>query len=135
MSEPCDGCRDEVRGIVRHSRMAFLQHFLLGKPLERNGQDSIAVGAARARPLGERAIEWRLGVDTEYADTFLLEVQDGPTLEGSAFARAIRSTRVSEKSRIVMQGQNEAMNFKSNLQGVSCCTQMLFCLRLRHRAL
>jgi outer membrane receptor protein involved in Fe transport len=90
LSEPCDGCRDEVRGIVRHSRMAFLQHFLLGKPLERNGQDSVAIGAARTRPLGERAIEWRLGVDAEYADTFLLEIQDGPTLEGSAFARAIR---------------------------------------------
>ena len=90
LSEPCDGCRDEVRGIVRHSRMAFLQHFLLGKPLERNGQDSIAFGAARARPLGARPIEWRLGVDAEYADTFLLEIQDGPTLEGSAFARAIR---------------------------------------------
>jgi outer membrane receptor protein involved in Fe transport len=90
LSEPCDGCRDEVRGIVRHSRMAFLQHFLLGKPLERNGQDSIAFGAARARPIGARPIEWRLGVDAEYADTSLLEIQDGPTLEGSAFARAIR---------------------------------------------
>ena len=90
LSDPCDGCRDEVRGIVRHSRMAFLQHFLLGKPLERNGQDSIAFGAAFARPLGAGPIEWRLGVDAEYADTFLLEIQDGPTLEGSAFARAIR---------------------------------------------
>jgi outer membrane receptor protein involved in Fe transport len=90
LAEPCDGCRDEVRGIVRRSRMEFLQHFLLGKPLERNGQDSVAIGAARTRPLGERAIEWRLGVDAEYADTFLLEIQDGPTLEGSAFARAIR---------------------------------------------
>jgi outer membrane receptor protein involved in Fe transport len=90
LAEPCDGCRDEVRGIVRRSHMEFLQHFLLGKPLERNGQDSVAIGAARTRPLGERAIEWRLGVDAEYADTFLLEVQDGPTLEGSAAARAIR---------------------------------------------
>jgi outer membrane receptor protein involved in Fe transport len=90
LAETCDGCRDEIRGIVRRSRMEFLQHFLLGKPLERNGQDSVAIGAARTRPLGERAIEWRLGVDAEYADTFLLEIQDGPTLEGSAFARAIR---------------------------------------------
>ena len=90
LSEPCDGCRDEVRGIVRRSRMAFLQHFLLGKPLERNGQDSVAVGAARSRPFGERAIGWRLGIDAEFADTFLVQVQDGPTLEGSAFARAIR---------------------------------------------
>jgi hypothetical protein len=31
LSEPCDGCRDEVRGIVRHSGMAFLQHFLLAR--------------------------------------------------------------------------------------------------------
>jgi outer membrane receptor protein involved in Fe transport len=90
LAEPCGGCHDEVRGIVRRSRMEFLQHFLLGKPLERNGQDSVAVGASRTRPLGARAIEWRLGVDAEYADTFLLEMQDGPTLEGSAFARAIR---------------------------------------------
>ena len=32
-----------VRPYVRHSRMDFLQHFLIGKPLEENGQDSVGV--------------------------------------------------------------------------------------------
>lgn len=88
------GGRDELRGILRRSRMAFLQHFLLGKPLERNGQQSLAVSFARTRSIDEGVeaggLEWRLGLDAELADTFLLEVQDGPTLEGSAVARAIR---------------------------------------------
>ena len=88
------GARDEWRGILRRSRMEFLQHFLLGKPLERNGQQSLAVSFARTRSIdgGVEAggLEWRLGLDAELADTFLLEVQDGPTLEGSAIARAIR---------------------------------------------
>src|SRR5690606_17224605 len=35
-----------VRPYLRHSRMDFLQHFLIGKPLEENGQDSIGVLSA-----------------------------------------------------------------------------------------
>lgn len=88
--EACDDCSDEVRAIVRDSSMSFLQHFLLGKPLERNTQRSAALALARSRPFAEHALSWRLALDAEWADTSLLEIQDGPTLEGAAAARAIR---------------------------------------------
>ena len=39
------GARLELRPYLRSSRMEFLQHFLLGKPLERNGQDSLGLMA------------------------------------------------------------------------------------------
>ena len=32
-----------VRPYARHSRMDFMQHFLVGKPLEENGQESLGV--------------------------------------------------------------------------------------------
>jgi outer membrane receptor protein involved in Fe transport len=86
----CEGCDDEARLILRHSSMTFLQHFLLGKPLEKNSQTSAALGFARSRPLALEGWSWRAGLDAEWADTSLLEIQDGPTLEGSAFARSIR---------------------------------------------
>ncbi len=86
----CNHCSDEVRVIVRNSSMIFMQHFLLGKPLERNAQRSAAIALARSRPFADHALSWRLALDVEWADTTLLEIQDGPTLEGSAAARAIR---------------------------------------------
>jgi outer membrane receptor protein involved in Fe transport len=85
----CDGCSTELRLALRRSEMQFLQHFLLGKPLERNGQDSVGVAVTTQRPLGE-SLRLRAGADLESSDSSLLEVQDGPTLEGSAIARAIR---------------------------------------------
>lgn len=92
--EPCAGCDDEWRLTLRDSSMEFLQHFLLGKPLERNAQRSALLGFARTRPLIEpwfgEAISLRIGIDAEHASTSLLEIQSGPTLEGSAAARAIR---------------------------------------------
>ncbi|MFN9972748.1 MAG: TonB-dependent receptor, partial [Phycisphaerae bacterium] len=87
--KPCAGCDDEARGILRRSSMTFLQHFLLGKPLEQNAQRSAAVAFSRTRPVAETGLLWRVGLDAERADTSLLEVQNGPTLEGSAAARAI----------------------------------------------
>ncbi|MBM4192161.1 MAG: TonB-dependent receptor [Gammaproteobacteria bacterium] len=86
----CSNCYDEARLILRRSSMAFLQHFLLGKPLEKNSQTSAAVGLARSRTLASTSWSWRAGFDAEWADTSLLEIQDGPTIEGSAAARAIR---------------------------------------------
>jgi len=86
----CANCDDEARLILRRSSMTFLQHFLLGKPLEKNAQTSAALGLARGRSLTREGWSWRAGVDVEWADTSLLEIQDGPTLEGSAFARSIR---------------------------------------------
>ncbi len=87
----CERCTTDLRLMVRRSQMQFLQHFLLGKPLESNGQDSASFSGLVARPWGVGgAGTWRAGIDLEAADTFLLETQPGPTLEGSAAARAIR---------------------------------------------
>ena len=85
----CTDCSDELRLMLRDSSMEFLQHFLLGKPLERNSQRSALIGLARIRPLGE-SMSARIGIDAETATTSLLEIQASPTLEGSAAARAIR---------------------------------------------
>ena len=90
-AEPCDGCSRELRLVLRHSSMEFLQHFLLGKPLERNAQRSVALAASTGQAWpGRPSLSWRAGADLEWAGTELLEIQDGPTLEGSAAARAIR---------------------------------------------
>lgn len=78
----------EVNWFARASRMRFLQHFLLGKPLERNGQQSTGLMASRG--FSWAGLQWRAGLDAETANTYLVEFQAGPTLEGSAAARAIR---------------------------------------------
>lgn len=90
-STPCTDCSDEWRLLVRDSSMQFRQHFLLGKPLERNSQRSVAVIVSRARPIAawERG-QWHVGVDADLADTALSQSQQTPTLEGSDVARAIR---------------------------------------------
>jgi iron complex outermembrane receptor protein len=83
------GARLEFRPYLRTSRMQFLQHFLLGQPLERNGQESGGLMST---------ITWdtnpdRLvvtGLDLEIADSFLQQYQDGPTTGGSPPANAIR---------------------------------------------
>ncbi len=79
----------ELRPYLRTSRMEFLQHFLLGKPLERNGQESTGLITTLA---WEADPDWAvtLGLDLEFADSFLLEEQDGPTTDGSPAANAIR---------------------------------------------
>jgi outer membrane receptor protein involved in Fe transport len=69
--------------------MDFLQHFLLGQPVERNGQDSLGLMATLDWALPER-VSLVTGVDVEWADSFLLEEQDGPTTDGSPEANAIR---------------------------------------------
>ena len=83
------GARLELRPYLRSSRMEFLQHFLLGKPLERNGQESL--GLMSTLVWDDR--EDRLlvaGLDLELADSFLLQEQDGPTTNGTPPANAIR---------------------------------------------
>ena len=81
--------RLELRPYARTSRMDFLQHFLLGQPVERNGQESAGLMSTYTWDLPER---WSLitGVDLEWADSFLLEQQDGPTTEGSPAQNVIR---------------------------------------------
>ncbi len=79
----------EWRGYLRSSRMDFLQHFLLGQPVEDNGQDSAGLLLSFARPdfAGGDLV---LGADTEVATSSLAQHQDGPTTDGSPAANAIR---------------------------------------------
>lgn len=84
----CEGCGDELHLVVRRSQMRFLQHFLLGKPLEENAQSSVLAGAALRRPFGNWA--WGVGLDLEASGSTLRESQEEPTTDGSPAANAIR---------------------------------------------
>jgi len=81
--------RLELRPYLRWSRMEFLQHFLLGQPLERNGQDSFGLMSTL---IWQGTDRWSatVGLDLEAARSFLYEFQDKPTTGGSAAANAIR---------------------------------------------
>lgn len=88
-SRPFDGAVLSVRPYVRHSRMDFLQHFLIGKPLEENGQDSLGVLTSwQATAFGN--MQLLAGLDLELADGFLQETQAGPATDGAPPANAIR---------------------------------------------
>lgn len=88
-AQPCDRCATAAFALLRASGMQFLQHFLLGKPLEENSHWSIAAGVQWRRPLGVSG-NWQVGLDAGRMAMRLTESQAGPTLEGSAAARAIR---------------------------------------------
>jgi outer membrane receptor protein involved in Fe transport len=79
----------EWRGYLRSSRMDFLQHFLLGQPVEDNGQDSAGLlwSYARTDVAGGNLV---VGADAEIAASSLSQSQDGPTTDGSPAANAIR---------------------------------------------
>ena len=80
---------NELRVFARSSRMDFLQHFLLGQPVEENGQDSGGVmltTTGRAFASGELIA----GLDVELAQSSLLQYQHGPTTGGSDAQNAIR---------------------------------------------
>jgi outer membrane receptor protein involved in Fe transport len=79
----------EWRAYLRSSRMDFLQHFMLGQPVEDNGQDSAGAvfTVTRADVAGGVLV---LGADAEIAASSLLQFQDGPTTGGSPAANAIR---------------------------------------------
>ena len=72
----------DVRPILRHSDMEFLQHFLPGQPLEENGHVSAGVMAA-VTLAGDRHTSVA-GLDFEWSDVALKETQFGPA-EGSDF--------------------------------------------------
>ncbi len=72
---------------ARRSRMTFLQHFLPGKPLERNGQVSAGLQFDSRRMFDSFELDW--GLDAELFDGFLFQRQDQPA-EGSAFLVATR---------------------------------------------
>lgn len=78
-----------VRPYLRHSRMEFLQHFLIGKPLEENGQDSLgALVSLDIEAFGNTRI--LAGMDLEWAEGFLKETQHYPATDGTAAANAMR---------------------------------------------
>lgn len=77
-----EGGEARLTGFLRRSRMEFLQHFLPGKPLERNGQVSAGLQFDRVQAFSNWTLEW--GLDAEVFDGFLFEIQDQPA-EGSAF--------------------------------------------------
>ena len=74
----------ELTPYLRSSDMDFLQHFLPGKPLESNGQDS--AGVLFSWTNGDN---WSFGADAEWADGYLIEFQENPT-EGSEFLMETR---------------------------------------------
>ena len=78
----------ELRAFLRSSRMDFLQHFLLGQPIEDNGQDSGGVMIATTNDLGGGTLI--AGLDAELARSSLLQYQVGPTTDGPPEANAIR---------------------------------------------
>ena len=80
-----------VTPYFRRSRMEFLQHFLPGEPLEQNGQNSAGVQTVLSGIRG--ALDWRAGVDAEWATGDLYEFQQHPA-QGSAFIVATRPVGV-----------------------------------------
>jgi iron complex outermembrane receptor protein len=88
-TRPLGEAQLSIRPYVRHSRMDFLQHFLIGKPLEENGQDSLGVLTA-LQTVVFADMQLLAGLDLELADGFLEETQAGPATDGAPPANAIR---------------------------------------------
>lgn len=78
-----------IRPFMRRSRMDFLQHFLIGKPLEENGQDSLGVLTSLTATVFSNT-RVLTGFDLEFADGFLKETQARPATDGAPPANAIR---------------------------------------------
>jgi len=72
----------DVRPFLRHSSMRFLQHFLPGQPLEKNGH--VSAGALATATFERPRHTLIVGMDIEWADIYLQESQDEPT-QGSPF--------------------------------------------------
>lgn len=83
------GAQLELRPFLRTSRTEFLQHFLLGQPIERNGQES---GGLLASAAWGDVEHWSLitGIDLELGYSTLVEDQENPTTGGTPIANAIR---------------------------------------------
>ena len=71
---------------VRVTEMAFMQHFLPGKPLEENGQESVGFQSAYYSEVNDN-LKFSLGLDGEVSQGYLKQTQENPT-EGSAFLQA-----------------------------------------------
>ncbi len=80
-----DGARKLLlRPYARRDDMRFLQHFILGQPLEANGSRSAGLQAVLQ---GERLA---LGLDAEWASGYVEETQAQPLRSGSPLQQAIR---------------------------------------------
>lgn len=80
----------DLRMVLRSSRMEFLQHFLLGQPVEKNGQESVEMLLSRSLLGPGEGAQLILGLDGELASGSLLQQQDGPTTDGPPAANVIR---------------------------------------------
>ncbi|HTL50051.1 MAG TPA: TonB-dependent receptor [Steroidobacteraceae bacterium] len=80
---------NELRVFLRSSRMDFLQHFLLGQPIEQNGQDSGGIMLATTGRVFAGG-ELIAGLDAELGRSTLLQFQNHPTTDGPPPANAIR---------------------------------------------
>lgn len=67
-----------VTPFLRYTDMDFLQHFLPGTPLEQNRHWSVGVQSALYQNFGQSLLIF--GLDTEYTDGALSEVQEAPTV-------------------------------------------------------
>ena len=85
-----------VAGIYRRSRMDFLQHFLIGKPIEHNAQTSYMLSGTAAFPAGK--FTTRVALDAETASSELTEYQPDPSTDGTPPQNAIRWAQPSRSN-------------------------------------
>ena len=64
----------QITPYIRHSSMNFLQHYLPGKPREKNGQTSAGIQSSAIQRLNSRTKLW-LGADLEWASMWVDEFQ------------------------------------------------------------
>ncbi len=92
-----------LRPFFRYSDMAFLQHFVPWQPVEENGVKSIGAQAMLARDTGD--FLWNVGIDIEYNDGYLTEIQDQPFSPiqpaGVHYDYDVESTGVSPFARVI----------------------------------
>jgi iron complex outermembrane receptor protein len=72
-----NGDKWQVTPYLRHSSMNFLQHYLPGKPVEKNGQTSGGVQSSLKQSLNTKTTLW-LGADIEWANMWVEEFQENP---------------------------------------------------------
>lgn len=80
-----DGKAVTLTPYARRSRMDFLQHFLPGQPVEKNGQESAGLEFEFVAGTDDTDLRWLAGLTTEYAHGFLKEFQASQITDGSDF--------------------------------------------------
>lgn len=74
-----DGAKLVLTPYARSNKMKFLMHFLTGTPTEENGHQSLGLQASYHMPLGDNN-SLIMGLDSEYTDGSLSEIQSNPTI-------------------------------------------------------